>query len=675
MSQRVLFNGAVLVRPGASTKIDASQFQNVTLSGLGIVGLVGEADGGEPRTVQVFNSPAAVKSFYGSGNLVEAANIAASPGNDPRIPAGAQTIVTYKVNLSTKSQYAHPTVTPIHTFLSLQYGTEMNQITVALAVGTTANERIITITDLDDFGGLVTEVSPSLGGTGKFTIQYTGAATVALLTVTGTSITVVTSAPAVPADDLTIAFDNFASLNDIINFINNNPSYSCASLITNAVSFDPRNLDAVVVANITALTSVFSRNFDLADWVNNNSSIISDTLTQGLAGPAAVLAQTSLAGGARGTSNNTAWIDGFNALRNIRVNQLVPLASENAPQGPSGTGDSFAFALGVVTLTDAAALFTPAHVGLAITIVGATSPGNNGTFIIASYISPTQITYANAGGVTEAYAGAWSIAGPLGTYTYASILAALTAHCKFVSSTQGRNECQGWSGMDGTKAELISAANLQNSEHLCLFGQKTLLQRTFDGEIVTFPEWATAVGAAGMRGGAPLGEPLTWKYIQSFGVTSDPSWSETNNDDVVALELNGVTVVNNIIGKGFRIDKMITTFTKMDNDAYTEETVVQIWKAVAYDLRSTLEDVYVGRPGSIQTVQTVPAVVSRVCELFRQAGSITDSLINGVVIKAYRNITVSLNGDVLNVGVTISPTPGINFVLTTIVLVPAQISL
>ena len=204
MSQQVLFNGAVLVRPGASTKIDASQFQNITLDGIGTVGLIGEADGGEPRTVQVFTSPEGVKAFYKSGNLVEAAAIAAAPGNDPRIPTGAQSIVTYKVNNSTRASYAHA---GIHLFRSRQYGLPTNQITVALSVGLSANERVALITDLDAFGALVTEVSPSLGGTGKFSIQYTGAATAAALTVSSTAITVVTSAPSVPADDLTIPLD------------------------------------------------------------------------------------------------------------------------------------------------------------------------------------------------------------------------------------------------------------------------------------------------------------------------------------------------------------------------------------------------------------------------------------------------------------------------------------
>ncbi len=589
MSQFVLFNGSVLVRPGASTKIDASQFQNVALSGLGIVGLIGEADGGAPRSVQIFTSPAAVKTFYKSGDLVEAAAIAASPGNDPRIATGAQSIVCYKVNNSTQSTLVHDGKL---TFLTRQYGVSTLTATIALAAGT-GSARIATITDLDDFGALKTEVSPELGGTGKFTIQYVGAGTPAVMTITATTLT--TTITGAAADNLSLTFADYPTLSALLARINATGKYVATALVTNAVSFDTTNLDAVAGVNILVLATVYARNFDIADWINTNSSILSVTLTKGQVSPVAVLVATPLAGGTRGTSANSDWITGFTALRSVRINQLVPLVSADA--------------------------------------------------ITAQ-----------------------------GTFTAASILASLVAHCKFVSSTAGRNECQGWFGMTGTRAALIAAANLQNSEHICLYGQKVQLQRTSDGTLTTFAEWATALAVAGMRAGAPLGEPITWKYIQAFAVTSDASWSESNNDDCTALALNGVSVINNIQGKGFRVDKGITTFTKQNNDAYTEETIVQIWKAVSYELRSTLEDVYVGRPGTVLTVQTVPAVVSRVLELFRQSGAITDSVINGVTIRAYRDITVQLSGDKLYVSVTISPTPGINFVLNTITLVPAQIS-
>ena len=84
---------------------------------------------------------------------------------------------------------------------------------------------------------------------------------------------------------------------------------------------------------------------------------------------------------------------------------IVITSANNQP----GIGDSVTVGP-VQTLTDAAGLFTALHVGQSITVVGATNPTNNGTFTIASFISATQITYANATGVAETSAFIWSIA-------------------------------------------------------------------------------------------------------------------------------------------------------------------------------------------------------------------------------------------------------------------------
>lgn len=589
MSRRVLFNGAVLVRPGAATKIDASQFQNIVLDGIGIVGLVGEAESGTPRSVQVFNSALAVKDFYRSGDLVEAAQIAAQPANDNRLGGGATTIVCYKVNNSTAATVTAGSPTTL-TFTSKLQGILANNNTVAIADGGTGT-RVVTLTTTDLYGNVISEVSPALGGTGKFAIQYTGAGSAATITITATTLT--TTCTGAAPDNLSITFADYNSLNDIIIKIAATGKYTCTSLITNAAAFDASNLDAVAAVDIkTSLTTIYAKNFDIADWVNTNSQIDTVVLTKGQTGPVAVLVTTAMSGGTRGTSANTNWADAFVALRTTRVNQLVPLVSVDA--------------------------------------------------------TATQ-----------------------GTFTFASIAAAFATHCAFVSSTIGRNECQGFYGMQATKTNLIAEANLRNSEHLILTGQKASFPRTYDGAITVFSEWGLAVAMAAARAGAPLGEPLTWKFLNIQGITQDSSWSESNTDDVVSLTLNGVVVCNNIIGKGFRIDKCITTFTRFDNDAFTEETIVQIWKAVAFTLRQNLEDTYTGRPGSMPIISTVPNTVVRVLELFRDAGAITDSDVNGVITKAYRNINYNLVGDKLYVSVTISPTPGINYTLNTITLVPA----
>lgn len=76
----------------------------------------------------------------------------------------------------------------------------------------------------------------------------------------------------------------------------------------------------------------------------------------------------------------------------------------------NGAGDSFAFdGVNLVTLTDAGAAFNQLMIGTTITIAGSTTPANNGTFTILDVLSTTQVTYTNALGVAEAFAGTWTL--------------------------------------------------------------------------------------------------------------------------------------------------------------------------------------------------------------------------------------------------------------------------
>lgn len=75
-----------------------------------------------------------------------------------------------------------------------------------------------------------------------------------------------------------------------------------------------------------------------------------------------------------------------------------------------GTGDSFAKSGNVITLTDAATTFQGWEVGKPVTISGATSGGNNGTFTITSLDTTShKLIYTNASGVAEAFGGTWKI--------------------------------------------------------------------------------------------------------------------------------------------------------------------------------------------------------------------------------------------------------------------------
>lgn len=97
------------------------------------------------------------------------------------------------------------------------------------------------------------------------------------------------------------------------------------------------------------------------------------------------------------------------------LNEINAAVDVLAAPGSSGTGDSFALFGSAVQLTDAGATFAFTDVGRPITVSGASTGSNNGTFVVTQVDGPTQIRYINSGGVAEAFAGSWSLGALLST--------------------------------------------------------------------------------------------------------------------------------------------------------------------------------------------------------------------------------------------------------------------
>jgi hypothetical protein len=141
------------------------------------------------------------------------------------------------------------------------------------------------------------------------------------------------------------------------------------------------------------------------------------------------------------------------------------------------------------------------------------------------------------------------------------------------------------------------------------------------------------------------------------------------------LILGGVTFAFAPPNQGYKFDRVITTYTKTDNDAYAEESIVQGWKVVSYELRTQLENIFTGVRGLPATVTSIRDAAARILERYRQEGQIVDSILaDGTVLKAYRNLDVVLDNDIARLNVTISPVSGINFQLNTLILIPAIIA-
>lgn len=496
-----------------------------------------------------------------------------------------------------------------------EYGVHTNKISVRLA--TSGGGKIIYLSYQD---GLIqkSETSPVLGGVGEFTVNYGGLSATAVLAVTGTQLTVTLTGGSggnhLQSDgskDLVVPFSTYSKLIDVINYINQQTGYVAAAITSNPYTFVSSNLDYTNNISCKAADSpLYATLFRLIDWINSNSALVTAARIQNgpnapsAVGPVALGTDTgsvtledgtvvTLAAGAKGISANSDFQNALDTLGTIRVNEVVPLISQDL-----------------------------------------TAPS---------------------------------------TATFASVAAATDEHASFYSSTKGKSERQAYIGMKGTKSQVLGQAGLLNSLHTCLSSQKiTVLDST--STLVQQPEYAFAVAQAGMRAGSELGEPLTWKYLRAYGLSQDASWNPTDDGDDMIL--GGVLIAESVPNAGFRIVKAITTYTRQDNDAYTEESIVMGWKNVAYELRKHLEELFTGRRLSIGNVNSLKSEAEAKLNQLRDSGQIVDSIMpDGSVVKAFRDQKVEAVRDVVTYSVTVSPVSGINFILNNIFLVPAQINL
>jgi hypothetical protein len=98
-----------------------------------------------------------------------------------------------------------------------------------------------------------------------------------------------------------------------------------------------------------------------------------------------------------------------NAKDPTQILNAVTLRKNTASGVQSGPSSSFSFANPTVTYASTGAAFTADLIGKTITVAGATTPANNGSFVVATVPTSESITFVNTAAVSEAGAGAWFI--------------------------------------------------------------------------------------------------------------------------------------------------------------------------------------------------------------------------------------------------------------------------
>lgn len=239
-------------------------------------------------------------------------------------------------------------------------------------------------------------------------------------------------------------------------------------------------------------------------------------------------------------------------------------------------------------------------------------------------------------------------------------------HCAYMSNI-ARMERRGIVGgsSGASDDEAIEAAKALNSDRTSLVH---LGYYDYDarGRLVLFEPYMLAALLGGAFSGVNPGTALTNKSLKIRGLER----KLRNPTDTDKLIRGGVLCVEDTTRRGYRVVKSITTWLNNNNYNRVEISVGVALDFVARNVRNALDPLR-GAKGNPQTMALAfSRAETTLIELARPEPSGPGVIVGDDLNPAFRNITVSLDGDVLRVEFECSPVIPINYIPVVIYAVP-----
>lgn len=704
MSIKRTFNGATIIKPGAYSKIVVENLTGFPLQPTGVVGIVGEAQGGEPHVLDILSKEGIqdAKARYKSGPIADALEILANPSNDQRIANGASTIVVYKTNNSTQSQLnlrntRSPAVNQV-LLKSKNYGADENLLNVTVAAGDIPDANAVIAGSLAGpfaLSGAETLIVNAKNTVYTFTNTLTGSTTAAALIaelntgarwapakpviaapVGATQRIQITIDPTVVTDaekdygylkiDASSTLDTIVGITGenrgakgsrIFTFKKNNEQEITAALggtsriqIKYVGAGTAAELTLSEVSGqlklVTTVTGASGEDLDIVLRDSNGQVKHTVKTLAELIDSSAVYEATVLS---PDVNLNADRLDYYSAL-DIRNVAAILKSDIDTIVSEINRLSSLVVASKIVNVYRELATFSLAQF-----------------FSGASDGSSSNSDFAN--GFTAFKDERINVVVPLisedqGAITIDSVNALAKSHVIEMWSTTGRSERHAFVSKNTSKTGLVDAAKSLQSGFVSIVGQRSrVLDRK--GDLVWLDPWASACLLAGMRAGAEVGEPLTSKLVNVNNMdVEDASWSPRK--DFAELIEAGVTIFEPLDTGGFRCVLGNTTYGIDANFVFNRESVVQAAGFVAYDLRYNLDLVFTGtkaRTGSAEAIANF--IKARMSTYLESDIIVGDDLNEGL---GYKNLRVSIQGNTAVINVSVTPVQGIDFLLPTIYL-------
>jgi hypothetical protein len=281
--------------PGVYSRIDYVKNSGGGVSANNAV-FVGESKGGEPNKLYWFYSPSEAIETLRDGALLKAVLHAFSPASRTMRKGAVDTLI----------------------IPAWDWGIHTNSLKMKLENGSTKGYKVT-------FSFKGSEVEADDIERPSFKIQYTGTGTAAALAITKTKLTTAVTAGA-DGDNLNVSFDEYATIEDLANYINDQPNYTCIALAADLKN-KSAELDAVTSAAIKAAQATFYSNFQA---VIDAIATVAWVDKSGMSVPAAAPRVTPdidddcvyFTGGSNGAASVSAYSDTIDNLENEDVNMI-----------------------------------------------------------------------------------------------------------------------------------------------------------------------------------------------------------------------------------------------------------------------------------------------------------------------------------------------------------------
>ena len=247
-------------------------------------------------------------------------------------------------------------------------------------------------------------------------------------------------------------------------------------------------------------------------------------------------------------------------------------------------------------------------------------------------------------------------------YQISAINAAAKSHCLLMSDTLNRSERNAFCSHKGTFDESKDEAASLASSRISLCIQDAQVLKT-DGTLEFVSPWGLASVAAGMQAGAAIGEPMTFKYLNVSAIQHTDFDPMTEADEAID---SGILFADEPDQGGVRMVLGNTTYGRDANFVYNRISVLYAADMVAYNLRQQLESIFVGVSVAIADATSIKNTTISILSTFLDAGIIVGDDENEG--RDWKNLNVTISGNVAYLDVTITPAQGIDFVLPSIVL-------